>query len=95
MLANEDRKRGKGRRGREAVNENCWLKTCDIINNCSENRYAGTGLQFFQTGAGPEIGVSENVVHVRVIEYKNPIPVFRSWLSLPIAAEQTFLFCFS
>ena len=54
MLANEDRKRGKkrgkGRRGREVVNENFWFKKCDIINNCSENRYTGTGagLQFFK-----------------------------------------------
>ena len=29
---------GKGRRGREGVNENFWFKKCDIINNCLENR---------------------------------------------------------
>ena len=42
-------KRGKGRRGREGVNENFWFKKCDIINNCLENWYTGTGtgLQLF------------------------------------------------
>ena len=43
-----ERKREEKEGGREEANEYFWFKKCDIINNCSENRYTGTGLQFFK-----------------------------------------------
>ena len=50
LLTKTEREGKREEKEREGVNENFWFKKCDILENCQENRYTGTGtgLQNFK-----------------------------------------------